>query len=70
MVDPAYKTVLDAMNILKIEKDHEEVPNRSIDFYITGDIDMFRSTMEKIVDLSGFEVNFHQVDIKDLEKYR
>ncbi|WP_209019200.1 hypothetical protein [Peptoniphilus vaginalis] len=37
---------------------------------IAGDIDMFRSTMEKIVDLSGFEVNFHQVDIKDLEKYR
>ncbi|WP_277250820.1 hypothetical protein [Peptoniphilus vaginalis] len=37
---------------------------------IAGDIDLFRSTMEKIVDLSGFEVSFHQVDIKDLEKYR
>lgn len=70
MVDPAYKTVLDAMNILKIEKDNQEIPNRTIDFYITGDINLFRSTMEKIVDLSNFKVSFHQVDIKDLEKYR
>ena len=70
MVDPAYKTVLDAMNILNIEENHEEIPNRKIDFYITGDIDQFRYTMEKIVDLSGFDVNFHKVDTKDLIKYR
>lgn len=70
MVDPAYKTVLDAMNILDIKEDHEEIPNRKIDFYITGDIDQFRYTMEKIVDLSGFDVNFHKVDTKDLIKYR
>ena len=70
MVDPAYKTVLDAMNILDIKEDHEEIPNRKIDFYITGDIDQFRYTMEKIVDLSEFEVNFHKVDTKDLIKYR
>ena len=70
MVDPAYKTVLDAMNILDIKEDNEEIPNRKIDFYITGDIDQFRYTMEKIVDLSGFDVNFHKVDTKDLIKYR
>ncbi|WP_062551510.1 glutamate racemase [Peptoniphilus phoceensis] len=70
MVDPAYKTVLDAMNILNIKENHEEIPNRKIDFYITGDIDQFRYTMEKIVDLSGFDVNFHKVDTKDLIKYR
>ena len=57
-------------NILKIEKDNQEIPNRTIDFYITGDINLFRSTMEKIVDLSDFKVSFHQVDIKNLEKYR
>lgn len=68
MVDPAYKTVLNAINILKIGD--EEVPNRTIDFYITGDIDKFRYTMEKIVDLSDFHVKFHQVKIEDLEKYR
>ena len=68
MVDPAYKTVLDAINILDLSQ--EEVPNRSIDFYITGDIDKFRYTMEKIVDLSDFDVKFHSVKIEDLEKYK
>lgn len=68
MVDPAYKTVLDAINILDLSE--EEVPNRSIDFYITGDIDKFRYTMEKIVDLSDFDVKFHSVKIEDLEKYK
>lgn len=68
MVDPAYKTVLDAINILNIGK--EEISNKTIDFYITGDIDKFRFTMDKIVDLSDFNVNFHHVKIKDLEKYK
>lgn len=43
---------------------------KSIDFYITGDIDKFRYTMEKIVDLSEFDVKFHKVKIEDLEKYK
>ena len=68
MVDPAYKTVLDAINILGVS--HEEIQNKSIDFYITGDIDKFRYTMEKIVDLSEFDVKFHKVKIEDLEKYK
>lgn len=68
MVDPAYKTVSDAINILNIG--NEEIPNRTIDFYITGDIDKFRFTMDKIVDLSDFNVKFHHVKIEDLEKYK
>lgn len=70
MVDPAYQTVLDAMDILDINENEVEYKNRKIDFYITGDIKKFKYTMEKIVDLSSFEVNFHNVKIKDLEKYK
>lgn len=43
---------------------------KSIDFYIIGDIDKFRYTMEKIVDLSEFDVKFHNIEIEDLEKYK
>ena len=43
---------------------------KSIDFYITCDIDKFRYTMEKIVDLSEFDVKFHKVKIEYLEKYK
>lgn len=43
---------------------------KSIDFYITGDIDEFCYTMEKIVDLSEFDVKFYKVKIEDLEKYK
>lgn len=68
-VDPAYKTVLDAMDELKIPFDNEEIPNRTIDFYITGDIDLFKFTMKKIVDLSDFSLKFHQVNNENLIKY-
>ncbi|OLR64752.1 glutamate racemase [Peptoniphilus porci] len=70
VVDPAYKTVLDATNILNIDNDKEEIQNRTIDFYITGDVDKFHFTMDKIADLSDFDVSFHHVKIEDLEKYK
>lgn len=69
IINPAYLSIKKTMEILDIEDDNEPLDERTIDFYLTGDIDMFKHTLDQYLDLSEFKVSFNQVDTKDLNKY-
>lgn len=69
IINPAYLSIKRAMEILNIENDNKPIDNRSIDFYLTGDIDLFKHTLNQFLDLSDFKLSFNQVDVDDLTKY-
>lgn len=69
IINPAHLSIERAMEILSIEKDNEPIDNRTIDFYITGDVEAFKHTFNQVLDLNGFKLSFHQVDLSSFDKY-